>query len=469
MSPSRYDRLTEILEGLYAPITAQLSGEEDEDSPEQASRLKKAFDKAKRHVLKIGGKMTPDRLRDKPIRKAIEVSAKGYSVKVEPYIRDLSTSKQQALRQDLHIFAGFKTYHHLSEVSQHARKADGSLKTWQEFRDDTDKIDEKYNKKWLKSEYAFVQASAQMAQKWERFEKWGDAYDLLYKTAGDERVRADHARLEGMCLPFSDPAWDVCYPPNGWGCRCDVIQVIPGSHPRADSDEMIEALEEMTEGKQEIFRFNAGKQGRLTPPKHPYYGKKGYGHCTTKQGKLAGNLEPDEECEVLRNLQKKIVDRSYLDKLPKVYRQAMELVDKLCGKDPTRTQTDPVLLDTLQDSIGEQLQKKHNINLKSMENGLGIYISEEQVKHGIRDAKKDKGKALSTEEFLSIKEVVQNGRIYYQKHKGKDTLVFAKKLYKQEKWAKWCFQIGYKKHGIHTLFVTAGTIDEKNLPDERLR
>ena len=115
-------------------------------------------------------------------------------------------------------------------------------------------------------------------------------------------------------------------------------------------------------------------------------------HCSVKVDKLAANLDNNEECEVLRNLQKKIVDRSYLDKLPKVYRQAMELVDKLCGKDPTRTQTDPVLLDTLQDSIGEQLQKKHNINLKSMENGLGIYISEEQVKHGIRDAKKTKGK-----------------------------------------------------------------------------
>ncbi len=253
--------------------------------------------------------MTPNMLREKPIRKAIEVSARGYTAKVDPIIRDLSTSKQQALRQDLNIFAGFKTYHHLSEVSQHARKADGSLKTWQEFRDDTANIDDKYNKNWLKSEYAFVQASAQMAAKWERFAKWGDAYDLLYKTAGDERVRADHARLEGMCLPFSDPAWDVCYPPNGWGCRCDVIQVIPGSHPRSDSDEMIEALEEMTEGKQEIFRFNPGKQGRLTPPKHPYYGKRGYDHCTTKKGKLAGNLEPDEECKILQNL---IKDKGYI-------------------------------------------------------------------------------------------------------------------------------------------------------------
>ena len=40
----------------------------------------------------------------------------------------------------------------------------------------------------------------------------------------------------------------------------------------------------------------------LLPPKHPYYGKKGYDHCTTK---LAGNLDPDEESEILRNLMPK--------------------------------------------------------------------------------------------------------------------------------------------------------------------
>ena len=233
--------------------------------------------------------MTPNMLRDKPIRKAIEVSARGYTAQVDPIIRDLSNSTQRALRQDLHTFAGFKTYHHLQEVAGRSRNADGTLKSWQEFVADTVKIDDKYNKTWLKAEYAFVQASAQMAAKWERFAEFGDAYDLLYKTAGDEKVRADHARLNGMCLPFSDPAWDTCFPPNGWGCRCDVIQVIPGTHPRSESKEVVDLMEEMTPGKQEIFRFNPGKEGRLIPPKHPYYGKNG----NKERAKIEKNLGDD--------------------------------------------------------------------------------------------------------------------------------------------------------------------------------
>lgn len=338
-------------------------------------------------------------LQDRPIRNAIQISARGYTARVDSIIRELDNHKQQSIRQDLQTFAGFKTYHHLCEVAEKARRPDGTLKSWQEFQEDTRGIDDKYNRNWLRSEYAFIQSSAQMADRWEQYAKWGDAYDLLYQTAGDEQVRADHARLDGMCLPFSDPAWDSCFPPNGWGCRCHIIQVIPGSHPRSNSDEMIKVMEEITDGKQEIFRFNPGKQGRLTPPKHPYYGKNGYDHCKTN--KLAGKLKPDEECDILLNLQKKVVDRSYLDKLPKVYRYAMELVDKLCGKDPTRTQTEPVLLDTLHESIGEYLRKKHNINLKSMENGLGIYLNEEQVKHGIRDPKREReGKHFLRKNFF---------------------------------------------------------------------
>lgn len=272
MTPSRYDRLTAILEGLYTPIRVELKGDDD---PDKSGRLRKAFNRAKKFVLEQGGKMTPKMLSEKPIRKAIEVSARGYTAKVDPIIRDLSNSTQRALKQDLHTFAGFKTYHHLQEVAGRSRNADGTLKSWQEFAADTAKIDDKYNKTWLKAEYAFVQSSAQMAAKWERFAEFGDAYDLLYKTAGDERVRADHARLNGMCLPFSDPAWDTCFPPNGWGCRCDVIQVIPGTHPRSESKEVVELMEEMTPGKQEIFRFNPGKEQKLIPPRHPYYGKDG--------------------------------------------------------------------------------------------------------------------------------------------------------------------------------------------------
>lgn len=46
-----------------------------------------------------------------------------------------------------------------------------------------------------------------------------------YVTAGDDRVRPEHAKLEGMRLPKNDPLWRTLWPPNGWNCRCTVIPI----------------------------------------------------------------------------------------------------------------------------------------------------------------------------------------------------------------------------------------------------
>jgi SPP1 gp7 family putative phage head morphogenesis protein len=50
---------------------------------------------------------------------------------------------------------------------------------------------------------------------------WG----YTYRTIGDNRVREEHAKLEGVTLPKDDPFWQKFYPPNGWSCRCTVIAV----------------------------------------------------------------------------------------------------------------------------------------------------------------------------------------------------------------------------------------------------
>lgn len=62
---------------------------------------------------------------------------------------------------------------------------------------DVRKIDETYNRGYLRAEYNFVQASATMAAKWERFAEDGDRYNLQYRTAGDGKVRPEHAELMG--------------------------------------------------------------------------------------------------------------------------------------------------------------------------------------------------------------------------------------------------------------------------------
>jgi SPP1 gp7 family putative phage head morphogenesis protein len=51
---------------------------------------------------------------------------------------------------------------------------------------------------------------------------------LVYRTQRDERVRASHARFDAIVARVDDPFWDTHYPPNGWNCRCFVMQMSDG-------------------------------------------------------------------------------------------------------------------------------------------------------------------------------------------------------------------------------------------------
>jgi SPP1 gp7 family putative phage head morphogenesis protein len=43
-----------------------------------------------------------------------------------------------------------------------------------------------------------------------------------YRTMEDERVRPNHAALDGFVARADDPVWSYIYPPNGFNCRCSV-------------------------------------------------------------------------------------------------------------------------------------------------------------------------------------------------------------------------------------------------------
>jgi len=48
---------------------------------------------------------------------------------------------------------------------------------------------------------------------------------LLYDAVDDHRVRPEHKRLDNLVLRADDDFWRTHYPPNGWNCRCGVIQL----------------------------------------------------------------------------------------------------------------------------------------------------------------------------------------------------------------------------------------------------
>ena len=47
----------------------------------------------------------------------------------------------------------------------------------------------------------------------------------MYDAIDDHRTRPEHARLDELVLPLDDAFWKSHAPPNGWNCRCSLIQL----------------------------------------------------------------------------------------------------------------------------------------------------------------------------------------------------------------------------------------------------
>lgn len=224
-----------------------------------------------------------------------------------------------ALEQNSFYFSGFKTHHEMVEASRLMKGEDGTFKPFEQFQRDVQRIDNTYNRSYLQAEYNFAVQSTQMAVKWKEWEKDGDDYDLQYRTAGDDRVRDEHAALDGTTLPPSDPFWDNYLPPLGWNCRCTAVQVRKGKYPQSDSAEAIAKGQGCTaKPKQQIFRFNPGKQEKIFPPKHPYYKGIEKTDCRNCTRKLSSPNNGNPKCVLCGTLSNKNDIASELSKLHKL-------------------------------------------------------------------------------------------------------------------------------------------------------
>ena len=135
-----------------------------------------------------------------------------------------------------------------------------------------------------------------------------DRYHLQYRTANDGKVRPEHAAMHGITLPPSDSFWEEFYPPNGWNCRCTVIQVRKSKHPATDHEEAM-SLGELATGKDTkgIFRFNPGKEGKAMPDYNPYTIRK-CRDCDIAKGKLKlarSFIDENQLCQVCTFLHNK--------------------------------------------------------------------------------------------------------------------------------------------------------------------
>ena len=252
----------------------------------------------------------------------------------------MSDAMRMRLQRSNYIFSGMKTFHELNEAFPSLIDENGNRKPFEQFLNDVRKIDNTYNRNYLRAEYNFVQASAEMASKWERFSEDGDRYNLQYRTQRDDRVRPQHAALDRVTLPMSDPFWQEYYPPNGWNCRCTVVQVRKSKYPVTPHDEAMALGEEATGNDTKgIFHFNPGIEGKSVPDYNPYTIRR-CRDCDIAKGKikLAKFIPENELCAACKYL-RTCLEHKYSDGFRNYKKEVTNSVTAIDGKECANLQT----------------------------------------------------------------------------------------------------------------------------------
>lgn len=127
----------------------------------------------------------------------------------------------EALRHSEAVFAAFKTHRQQKELYEQLTDEEGKLKSFDQFRKDTEPIIQEYNMTWLRTEYDTAVRRAHFAADWKRFEKDKDLYPRLkWLPSVSVDKREGHRVFYNRVWDADDPFWSTNYPGNLWNCKC---------------------------------------------------------------------------------------------------------------------------------------------------------------------------------------------------------------------------------------------------------
>ena len=128
-----------------------------------------------------------------------------------------------AFEQNLFRFSGGKTLAQVQMLNQLFREST----SFADFKNKATQKLQVFNRQWLETEYHTAVHVGQAAATYHRLIKKAHIFPYWkYVTVGDNAVRHEHAKLEGLILPANDPRWAKIFPPNGWNCRCRIAPVM---------------------------------------------------------------------------------------------------------------------------------------------------------------------------------------------------------------------------------------------------
>lgn len=216
---------------------------------------------------------------------------------------------------------------------------------------------------------------------------------LMYVAVDDDRVRPAHLSWNGLVLRWDDPWWDTHYPPNGWNCRCIVMQLSdrdlkrmgkdgPDTAPSIDTSEWENprtgVVFQVPKGIDPGWGYHPGK-GRLTQASEAFIGK-------------MAAAPADLGAAAFASMGKQIV--------PELEREFAAWVEAVAGAMVPKGERH--VIGALTPEVVGYLAKARNAAPQS----AAIAIDDAKLAHLVRDAKLDAGKSVPLEYLQRLPELL---------------------------------------------------------------
>ena len=133
----------------------------------------------------------------------------------------------QMMEFNIFEFSSSKTEARLASLSELLIDKEAlQIRSFSDFKKEAEKITTDFNGAWLETEYNLSISVGQNSASFARFMEEKDTVTSLvrYETVGDTKVRSEHQLLNGKVFDLNDTEARDLWPPNGYGCRCEMVQ-----------------------------------------------------------------------------------------------------------------------------------------------------------------------------------------------------------------------------------------------------
>lgn len=183
----------------------------------------------------------------------------------------------QMMEYNLFEFSASKTEARYASMVELLADQEKGIRNYSEFERLCLEKTADLNTKYLQTEYNLSIAVGQNAAAYVRFMAEKDTVTSLvqYQTVGDEAVREAHSILDGKIFSLDDKEAMKLFPPNGFGCRCEMLQYIGSGKAISGKTAMELMYSRDVKFKNSQFEINRGDLKQVFTDKQFYSDNKG--------------------------------------------------------------------------------------------------------------------------------------------------------------------------------------------------